>query len=492
MEIKEFTEEVAVGSIETVVAGREHHGGMIGSGDAVSFKREPDNAHDGNAIGVFSERDTQAGYLPRRVAVWLAPLLDSDKVRIEGAVPHTQMGRQGICPLDLRVFVTKRGGDILARNPDPKDLRESLHQLVLSAYDGIGRLSEPGVAAQLGELLHDRLRHDASPETRMLLALIPDRVREVRAGQIEAILSEARATFRKAPIATPIRFGGLTVFPLLTNNGQDRGYVMLQEALHSGTAVVEEISAGGSVPELMLTNKGDLPILVPEGEILTGAKQNRVVNLTVIVAARSAFTIPVSCVERGRWASVSAGMKASHYAPPRMRANTNASVRESRTRSGAAQSDQGQVWDNVGSYLRSAKVESRTESLVDAYETSNDSIQAYRDNVRVPEGTSGVIVALGEAILGMEQFDSSRSFDTAWPKLSDSLFLEAVVSESAQATATVRDAEVFRDALTDDLTPVDTSFGLGARFDIGSNGFIGSAVYFQKHFCHVSAFAAAL
>jgi hypothetical protein len=144
----------------------------------------------------------------------------------------------------------------------------------------------------------------------------------------------------------------------------------------------------------------------------------------------------------------------------------------------------------VGSYLQSAGVESRTESLVDAYETSNDTIQAYRDNVHVPEGTAGVIVALGYSILGIEQFDSPRSFETAWPKLSDSLFLEAVVSESAQATATIRDAEGFRDVLADELNAADDTLGLGIRFDISSEDFVGSAVYYENHLCHVSAFAA--
>jgi hypothetical protein len=41
-----------------------------------------------------------------------------------------------------------------------------------------------------------------------------------------------------------------------------------------------------------------------------GAKQNRILNMTVLVAVQTEVTIPVSCVEQGRW-----GYRARHSAP---------------------------------------------------------------------------------------------------------------------------------------------------------------------------------
>jgi hypothetical protein len=59
------------------------------------------------------------------------------------------------------------------------------------------------------------------------------------------------------------------------------------------------------VPTLRLTSAADRPVLLLDGEELIGAKQNRVLN-TIVLAAHSKLTIPVSCVEQGRGAYKSA------------------------------------------------------------------------------------------------------------------------------------------------------------------------------------------
>jgi hypothetical protein len=61
------------------------------------------------------------------------------------------------------------------------------------------------------------------------------------------------------------------------------------------------VSAGGSVPELKFVNESDKPVFLMDGEELIGAKQNRTLNLSILVPAKKAVGIPVSCVERGRW-----------------------------------------------------------------------------------------------------------------------------------------------------------------------------------------------
>ena len=106
----------------------------------------------------------------------------------------------------------------------------------------------------------------------------------------------------------PQHHGGFTVIPILAPMQTEPEWLTLAEA---GDRVrITEISEGGSVPNLKVANLGDLPLLLLDGEQLVGAKQNRILNMTVLVAGSSEVTIPVSCVERGRW-----GYRARDSAP---------------------------------------------------------------------------------------------------------------------------------------------------------------------------------
>jgi hypothetical protein len=94
---------------------------------------------------------------------------------------------------------------------------------------------------------------------------------------------------------------GVTCVPLLHVNGTGLSYVTLSEALTLGTLTVSEVSTQASVPDLLAVNKGDLPVLILDGEELAGAKQNRTLNTSVLLSAHSETIIPVSCTEQGRW-----------------------------------------------------------------------------------------------------------------------------------------------------------------------------------------------
>jgi hypothetical protein len=83
----------------------------------------------------------------------------------------------------------------------------------------------------------------------------------------------------------PQRHGALTVIHILAPMQTEPEWLTLAEA---GDRVrITEVDEEGSVPELRVANRGDLPLLLLDGGHLVGAKQNRILNMTVLVAAHA-------------------------------------------------------------------------------------------------------------------------------------------------------------------------------------------------------------
>src|SRR4051812_28402098 len=96
-------------------------------------------------------------------------------------------------------------------------------------------------------------------------------------------------------------FNRITIKPIFVDTDFSLPFLTLEEAFERDAIEITEKSEGGSVPELLVKNKGDLDVIIIEGEEVRGAKQNRIVNTTIIIPAGEEIIVPVSCVEQGRW-----------------------------------------------------------------------------------------------------------------------------------------------------------------------------------------------
>src|SRR6476659_9444231 len=129
-------------------------------------------------------------------------------------------------------------------------------------------------------------------------------------------------------------FGGLTLVPLYPAVPPRADYVGLDEATAGGLVVTEV----DSVESLLVVNPLGTATLLYEGEELVGAKQNRVLERSILVAAGSKLEIPAKCVEQGRWAYRSRRFApAPRAAPPELR----------RLRHDLGGPSQGAVWGEV-------------------------------------------------------------------------------------------------------------------------------------------------
>lgn len=210
---------------------------------------------------------------------------------------------------------------------------------------------------------------------------------------------------------------GLQVFPL--RGGIDRlpEYALLEELLDDGSAEVTEVDAFGQVPEVLVKNHALVDALILDGTELRGAKQNRMVNISIIVAAGSEAAIPVSCVEQGRWHHRSVRFASTkRTVGSRLRRVKAMMVAEGLRRSERPSTDQARVWRDVSEYLQAAKVESVTEALDDVFVRHEKRIDELCRDVPAPH-THGALVAFDGEFLGLDVFDTTATFSKAWPTL---------------------------------------------------------------------------
>ncbi len=248
--------------------------------------------------------------------------------------------------------------------------------------------------------------------------------------------------FPQIQVGEPVRYEVLSVFPLFAGVESPVEYLLSDEGIGSGSVTVEEVSEGGSVPNLLVENKGDVRILFLEGEELVGAKQNRVLNTSVLIAAKSKVKIPVSCVEAGRWAYKSRhfGSGGTH-SPSKLRSVLKMSVSDSLRRCGSHSSDQGKVWAEVAREQASLGTSSGTRAMSDTFENYKERVAEFQDKLKYVDGASGVAVAIGKKIVAVDMFDKPSTCRKVWNRLLSGFVLDALEAKADEIQVTAADVQ---------------------------------------------------
>jgi len=243
-------------------------------------------------------------------------------------------------------------------------------------------------------------------------------------------------------IGAPIRHEALAVFPLFTQSGSHVDYLLADEAIAAGTVAVEEIGESGTVPNLLVSNQSDSRVLFIEGEELRGAKQNRVLNTSVLVAAHSRTTIPVSCVEQGRWRyrSRQFGSSGSHSSS-KLRHILKKTVSDSALRGAGHGSDQSQVWAEVTRQMDSLGSSSETSAMSDTFESHGSHLAEFQQKLKYVEGATGLAVAVGNCVVAVDLFDQPATCKKAWSRLLSGVVLDALEAGKTDAQAVPGDVE---------------------------------------------------
>ena len=293
-------------------------------------------------------------------------------------------------------------------------------------------------------------------------------------------------------VGTTIEHGGLAVTPLVGDDDPACDYLTLDEALSAGLVVIREISPEGSVNELHVFNRAERPLLIVDGEELEGSVQNRVVNLTVLVAARTEASLPVSCAERGRCTGQTFRFtSSSHVQFASGRAQKMSQVSQSLARGHRRQANQVAIWHDIHQKAIRMQAVSDTDAMAAMYERHAEVLESYVEALPHVDRCRGAVFAVHGRLAGMELFDSARTWSRFMAKIVRSYAIDALDEPSDRRPAADVGLDKLLDVVADAGTRSFTTFGDGFDVRIKGESVAGAALVYGSRVLHLAAFAAA-
>jgi hypothetical protein len=404
--------ENLLGTIKSQIVGIQYYDDGVKGGEKIFFEREPDNDHDKNAIRVENLDFKKVGFLPKKSSSWLAPLIDQGKVMIDGIVKDSYYDNDYSIPIEVKITLKSKGIDIFKENKLISSAEEAFHEAVLYSYENIIDNCTSDVTSNFTELLSRAVDRQILPKTKLLLELFEAKVRL----RSELRIQETLEDLKKIRVGAGKHHFNLTFFPLFSRSPNGSDFISLDQAIKQKYVEVGEVSEEGDISKVKLNNKSDQFIFLPQGEMITGAKQDRVIIISTIVVPNTTEILNVSCVEQGRWEFESQDFKASDYSHPKLR----------KTISKGSEDIQQNVWNEVNAYLTDFDGESDSSSLPKGMKTVNQQIKGKEKKIKLPKTTCGIIVLSGEELLGMDMFDSAETFSLYRSKLLQSYLIEGL------------------------------------------------------------------
>lgn len=293
------------------------------------------------------------------------------------------------------------------------------------------------------------------------------------AGRLDEIRTLIGGLASQARIVWQGGAGGVAVVAIDTGRRGDSELLLVDEASGCGFEIREREAA--EVPSLLAFNGAEADVLLIDGDLLVGGFQDRVCNVTRLVCAGASVSLPVSCVEAGRWGGRKRGFGAGDgFTPPSLRRNKERSAarrrrrmrreRRERARPRAAadaawaaylQPAQHEVWDGVGAVHACLSVASPTGSLADAYTEHKRRLERLHEAFELPAElcADGLAVLRDGRLVAFDLLESPDLLRRFCRRSLRSLALEAIAQrggeEGAEADreATEREIRLLLEAL---------------------------------------------
>jgi hypothetical protein len=233
----------------------------------------------------------------------------------------------------------------------------------------------------------------------------------------------------------PTVLGDLAIYPVTSKAQVDVGpLVALDDALAKGQAEVRENAQGGTVNQLVIDNKGTIPIFVLAGTVVKGGNQDRQIGQDFVIEPKKQTPVDAFCVEHGRWN----GQRNGQYTSGKF--DSSGVVATSKVRAaGQYKKDQSEVWSNVsstnaahgkasGSGTLMATIDD--PALLKERDALTAQIEAALAATKPQEDLVGVAYAIDGDVKGARWFSHHKVFELVRKKIVASIALDVITARA--------------------------------------------------------------
>lgn len=265
--------------------------------------------------------------------------------------------------------------------------------------------------------------------------------------------------------------------------------------LQTGGLVVTEATGEGIVGTLIAVNNTESFLLLTDADVLTGAKQNRVLNRSVLLKPMSKTSLDVSCVERRRWHYTSGNFDNSrNVADPDLRREKASSSASGLRADGFEMNDtQMRVWSHVRLKMEETNFASNTESYSDLQEFRMNEMRREFPECEPDKEANGMAVFMDSKVLCADIFGNQEVYRYYFPMLRDSAFRMAKTGKKQKSPdmheAYYKVAEALDNFETAARHPEESYPGAGTSKIAESQDLLGFELTMENQVIHSVFFA---
>ena len=283
--------------------------------------------------------------------------------------------------------------------------------------------------------------------------------------------------------------GPIAVYPVFGPTPVQE-YISMSRALGLGFTVKER-PGGGSVRDVIVSNPTRSAVMIYEGEEVIGGQQNRTFDKSVLVGPGETLTVPVSCVEAGRWdgsRNREAFTPSPQAAIPELRRRKARAAHRARVSGMEERANQSEVWESVALHSASLGVHSPTGASSDAFDTHRDRIRASASEIKLREGQIGMVFQVGDRIETLDLVSRPDVFADLHAPLVQGYCLDALGRDARPQVDGIRYADRFLRKVAGNRIFENDGIGLGRGFRFENDRAVGTGLVTGEELVQLSVF----